>query len=92
MVRALLPSALLAVARPAAGATFPQPAVNLVARRWPYRALRQLSSKAGAGQEGGGGGLGPTLNFKTIVDGKPITPQEFEGKAVLVVNTASLCG
>lgn len=36
--------------------------------------------------------LGSKLSFKTIVDGSPMRPEEFEGKAVLVVNTASLCG
>ncbi|CAN0424766.1 unnamed protein product [Ectocarpus sp. 13 AM-2016] len=67
---------------------------------------RCLSS--GASSEGGDGGeqarrgeaaetgpaipLGSKLAFKTIVDGKPMPPDEFEGKAVLVVNTASLCG
>lgn len=38
-----------------------------------------------------GSGLGSVLRFKTIVDGKPMVPDDFEGKAVLVVNTASLC-
>ncbi|CAM9505518.1 unnamed protein product [Ectocarpus sp. 12 AP-2014] len=67
---------------------------------------RCLSS--GASSEGGDGGeqagrgaaaetgpaisLGSKLVFKTIVDGKPMPPDDFEGKAVLVVNTASLCG
>lgn len=94
MAGALLPSTLItAVVRPAARAASPRLAFNLATRRWPQHgvALRQLSSTAGTGQEGGGG-LSSTLNFKTIVDGEPMTPQEFGGKAVLVVNTASLCG
>ncbi|CAN0210085.1 unnamed protein product [Ectocarpus sp. 6 AP-2014] len=68
--------------------------------------MRCLSSGASSG--GGDGGeqagrgaaaetgtaipLGSKLAFKTIVDGKPMPPDDFEGKAVLVVNTASLCG
>ncbi|CBJ33543.1 Glutathione peroxidase [Ectocarpus siliculosus] len=67
---------------------------------------RRLSS--GGSSEGGDGGeqagrgaaaetgtaipLGSKLAFKAIVDGKPMPPDDFEGKAVLVVNTASLCG
>ncbi|CAN0507790.1 unnamed protein product, partial [Laminaria digitata] len=35
---------------------------------------------------------GSALRFKSIVDGRAMVPSEFEGKAVLVVNTASLCG
>lgn len=36
--------------------------------------------------------LGSKLSFKTLVDGTAMDPKYFEGKAVLVVNTASLCG
>ncbi|CAM9369574.1 unnamed protein product, partial [Sphacelaria rigidula] len=41
---------------------------------------------------GAGEGIGSTLRFKSIVEGKAIPPEQFRGKAVLVVNTASLCG
>eukprot|EP00903_Cladosiphon_okamuranus_P013644 g12708.t1 len=68
---------------------------------------RSLSAAAGGGGGEGDGGEGAgskdretgpaiairsALRFKTIVDGKPMVPGDFEGKAVLVVNTASLCG
>lgn len=36
--------------------------------------------------------LGSTLRFSSLADGKEISPRNFYGKAVLVVNTASLCG
>lgn len=36
--------------------------------------------------------LGSTLKFTSVVEGKDIPFDEFKGKAVLVVNTASLCG
>lgn len=36
--------------------------------------------------------LGSALHFKSIVDGKAMPAEEFEGKPVLIVNTASLCG
>ena len=42
--------------------------------------------------EAAAGVIGSTLRFKSIVDGRLMVPEEFVGKAVLVVNTASLCG
>lgn len=64
---------------------------------------RSLSAAVGGGGRDEGAGstdretgpaiaIGSALRFKTIVDGKPMVPEDFEGKAVLVVNTASLCG
>lgn len=59
------------------------------------------NGSGGAGEDGGGGAtnetgpaiaIGSALRFKTIVDRKPMVPEDFAGKAVLVVNTASLCG
>lgn len=52
-------------------------------------ATTELVEEAGvaAGQS-----FGSMLRFGTIVEGKEMLPEEFEGKAVLVVNTASLCG
>lgn len=47
---------------------------------------------AGSTNQGTGSGYRSALRFETIVDGKPMVPEDFEGKAVLVVNTASLCG
>ena len=64
----------------------------------PYGA-RSFSAAAGGGSAGSKDQetgpaieIGSALRFKTIVDGKPMVPEDFEGKAVLVVNTASLCG
>lgn len=45
-----------------------------------------------AATEAAAGVIGSTLRFKSIVDGRLMVPEEFVGKAVLVVNTASLCG
>lgn len=60
------------------------------------------ASGGGNGGDGGAGSksaetgpampVGSALRFETIVDGKPMVPEDFEGNAVLVVNTASLCG
>lgn len=52
----------------------------------------EQSGKGAAAETGPAIPLGSKLAFKTIVDGKPMPPGDFEGKAVLVVNTASLCG
>lgn len=82
------------------------PAIDTTRRELQSQTLplrrRWFGSKAGgddtgegseaAAEEGGMAMVGSTLRFETIVDGDPITPESFEGKAVLIVNTASLCG
>ena len=64
--------------------------VTAVASKGRARRLTD-GSDAGASRPGGAE-VGASLNFNKIVDGTPLPPKRFEGKAVLVVNTASLCG
>lgn len=55
------------------------------------RGVRSISGGSGT-EWTGGAQVGSTLSFETISGGEPLPPEQFEGKAVLVVNTASLCG
>lgn len=58
-----------------------------LANRSPTDETGDASASGGPGE-----GIGSTLRFESIVEGKAMPPEQFRGKAVLVVNTASLCG